>query len=355
MVRVRRPNQQGMGVLLLASTMINIGLERIPPVTLFLVAGQTAIFLGFFPKYFPSTMGVCMSSYLVVSHRDYPRMILSQLAHGDDMHLYFNMVSLIYKGIKLERAFGSLYFAYLVAVFTGATSLTYVGLSEMLTNLFMDDSYRTSCAVGFSGVIFALKVLATEYSAPGTQYIFGVVPVPSKYLFWAELVAIQLVSPGASFVGHLAGILVGVAYTRGPLKMLMNAFFTPGDYTPGSTPEPYNPRDGSSPTSAFTSFTSLLDRDRNRRPGGNRRPTQPHSSGAFPDQWSRQNTDTDADRSYVEYTGGHNEQEQLRQALHESQRPYRYPASSSSDGSGDSPPMYPDLADLRNRRAEFYQ
>ncbi len=33
----------------------------------------------------------------------------------------------------------------------------------------------------------------------------------------------QLISPNASFVGHLAGILVGLLYTMGPLKALVDA------------------------------------------------------------------------------------------------------------------------------------
>jgi len=46
-------------------------------------------------------------------------------------------------------------------------------------------------------------------------------PIWSKYAVWAELVLIQLISPNASFVGHLAGILVGLAYIHGPLKYLV--------------------------------------------------------------------------------------------------------------------------------------
>ena len=41
-------------------------------------------------------------------------MVLSQLFHADDMHLYFNMASLLVKGRSLERRFGSFYFAWMV-------------------------------------------------------------------------------------------------------------------------------------------------------------------------------------------------------------------------------------------------
>ena len=85
-------------------------------------------------------------------------MILSALSHGDDMHLYFNMVSLLYKGSKLERRFGSPYFAYLIAVFTGVTSATYVAMGQGLANVFQDDRYMTTCAVGFSGMLGTVMI-----------------------------------------------------------------------------------------------------------------------------------------------------------------------------------------------------
>ena len=77
-----------------------------------------------------------------------------------------------------------------------------------------------SCAVGFSAVIFALKVLCT-HDTHGVNSFLGL-PVPSKYIFWFELVYISLISPNASFVGHLAGILVGLAYIHGPLKAFID-------------------------------------------------------------------------------------------------------------------------------------
>ncbi len=39
---------------------------------------------------------------------------------------------------------------------------------------------------------------------------------------------IQLLVPNASFVGHLAGILVGLAYVYGPLRWLVNAVMAGG-------------------------------------------------------------------------------------------------------------------------------
>ena len=110
-------------MMLLLSQVFNIGIENIPPVTLALVAGQTAIFLDFLPQHFPSAAGVCMSSFLVWHRNDWRRLIVSQFFHADDFHLYYNMASLLMKGRSLERRFGSTYFAYMVRKLLFSTCL----------------------------------------------------------------------------------------------------------------------------------------------------------------------------------------------------------------------------------------
>jgi rhomboid domain-containing protein 1 len=96
-----------------------------------------------------------------------------------------------------------------------------VGLEVLLSELLHDKQHYKTCAIGFSGVIFALKVLTTSYWESGYRRYFGI-RVSGKYAVWVELIAIQLMVPNTSFVGHLAGILVGVAYTQGPLKFIMD-------------------------------------------------------------------------------------------------------------------------------------
>ena len=50
-------------------------------------------------------------------------------------------------------------------------------------------------------MIFALKVLTTHNLPNGTIYMLNIIPVPSKYAYWAELVIISLLSPNVSFAG----------------------------------------------------------------------------------------------------------------------------------------------------------
>ncbi|KAK6295555.1 hypothetical protein J4Q44_G00332680 [Coregonus suidteri] len=67
---------------------------------------------------------------------------------------------------------------------------------------------------------FRLKMLSNHYHPGGVSYVMGVL-VANRYASWVELVLIHVTSPGTSFVGHLAGILVGFLYTAGPLKIIM--------------------------------------------------------------------------------------------------------------------------------------
>jgi rhomboid domain-containing protein 1 len=67
-----------------------------------------------------------------------------------------------------------------------------------------------TCAVGFSGVLFGLKVILT-HNSPGWGSVAGF-SVPVKYLAWAELVFIQFITPNASFLGHACGILAGLLH-----------------------------------------------------------------------------------------------------------------------------------------------
>ena len=110
---------------------------------------------------------VCLSAQAVLKWREYERLILSAFEHGDDIHLYYNMLSFLAKGRSLERHFGSPYFAYLLSVFTVLTSATYVGLEVLLSEVLHDKQHYKTCAIGFSGVIFALKVLTTSYWETG--------------------------------------------------------------------------------------------------------------------------------------------------------------------------------------------
>lgn len=127
---------------------------------------------------------------------------------------------MLWKGIKLERRLGSRWFGYIITTFSLFTGVVYLLLQFTLAEFMNEPDFKRNCAVGFSGVLFALKVLSNHYYPGGFVNILGF-PVPNRFACWAELIAIHFCTPGTSFAGHLAGILVGLMYTRGPLKKIM--------------------------------------------------------------------------------------------------------------------------------------
>uniref|UniRef100_A0A3Q2D1M0 Rhomboid domain containing 1 n=1 Tax=Cyprinodon variegatus TaxID=28743 RepID=A0A3Q2D1M0_CYPVA len=212
----RRQRSSHLGLLMLASQLFQIGLDNIPPVTLAILGLNVYLFL--FPS--KAIIFTCVSVQQAYWFSDWRRLLLSPFHHVDDWHLYFNMASFLWKGTKLERRLGGAWFLYVLSVFSLLTGLVYLLLEALLTELTDDQSYSMACAVGFSGVLFALKVLNNHYHPGGATYLMGL-PVSNRYASWVELVLIHITSPGTSFVGHLAGILVGLLYTSGPLKTIM--------------------------------------------------------------------------------------------------------------------------------------
>ena len=144
--------QPGFAMLLLLGQMANVGFDRIPPVTLSAIAAQVAIFFRVIPELnLPSIREVCVSVNHVWYYQDWKRLFLASFFHLDEWHLYYNMVSLLWKGLRLERQLGSTYFLYLIAVFSVAVNAVMVGLSMGAEHIFHDYTYIQQCAAGFSG------------------------------------------------------------------------------------------------------------------------------------------------------------------------------------------------------------
>ena len=71
--------------------------------------------------------------------------------HADEWHLYYNMVSFMWKGRNLEPHFGSAYYGYMLAMFAVLVNIVMVGLAMLAQLCFHDQSYLWQCGVGFSG------------------------------------------------------------------------------------------------------------------------------------------------------------------------------------------------------------
>ncbi|XP_066993458.2 rhomboid-related protein 4 [Anabrus simplex] len=222
----RRGPNRGLetGVVLLAMELFNVGVTTIPPVTLFTIAGQVLLYVGTFSVPWEK-WDVCISTDKVLSGHEFKRLFLSTFEHGDDMHLYYNMISFLIKGRSLEPRYGSTNFAFLLVILCSMTNIGYVLLGQACAHLFQDPYYLHTCAIGFSGVIFALKVL-TSYEAPASTTMVAGTPVPTRYAAWVELIVIHLLVPRASFMGHLAGILAGVLYCKTFVGTMIDNFIT---------------------------------------------------------------------------------------------------------------------------------
>lgn len=212
----RRARGLNTGLLLLLSQIFQVGVNNIPPVTL----ATLALNIWFFLSPLKPLQNSCLSVEKCYQQKDWQRLLLSPVHHADDWHLYFNMVSMLWKGMNLERRLGSRWFAYIIITFSLLIGVVYLFLELAVAEFMGEPGFRRNCAVGFSGVLFALKVLNNHYCPGGVVNVLGF-PVPNRFACWAELVAIHFISSGTSFAGHLAGILVGLMYTHGPLKKIM--------------------------------------------------------------------------------------------------------------------------------------
>jgi membrane associated rhomboid family serine protease len=141
-------------------------------------------------------------------------LVTSAFAHGGILHLAFNMMSVFYLGIRLERAMGTLCLFFLSFLFVVLEGTMYFTWYWLLTKVTGDFKYLTSCAVGYSGVIFAYIVIDVSLPGPPTRSVMGFFAVP-KWLFpWASLLVTSLIMPQASFTGHLCGVLLGWLYAK---------------------------------------------------------------------------------------------------------------------------------------------
>ncbi|KAG0537356.1 hypothetical protein BDA96_03G142100 [Sorghum bicolor] len=183
-----------------------------PPVTAALLAANALIYLrpGALDGILPSLTRVSFNPWLIIEYGDLVRFFLSPFYHLSESHLFYNMTSLLWKGIQLETSMGSVEFASMVAALLGLSQGITLLLSKGLLLLGDYTAYYNQYAVGFSGVLFAMKVVLNAWSEDFV-YLHGMV-IPAKYAAWAELILIQVFIPGTSFLGHLSGILAGLVY-----------------------------------------------------------------------------------------------------------------------------------------------
>jgi hypothetical protein len=123
-----------------------------------------------------------------------------------------------------EPLFGSLQYAFVLAVFTVAIGSLYVAMGWLLA--FYDPACLYSSAVGFSGVLFAMAVDEVSLSPFPTRSVFGLFSVPTKLYPWVLMLLLQFLLPNVSLLGHLAGVIIGFIHTWGGFKWAIPSLVT---------------------------------------------------------------------------------------------------------------------------------
>ena len=155
---------------------------------------------------------VCLQPRRIVERLEVWRLLTGGVFHADQYHVCYNMASLLQKGAEMERSRGPIATAYYLAASYALCQLILLAMSVALWSFTEVAGPYDTCTVGFSGVLFALKILLT-HGQRGSTAFFGF-NVPIQYLAWSELLYIQLFVPRSSFLGHLAGILAGLVLVR---------------------------------------------------------------------------------------------------------------------------------------------
>ena len=189
---------------------------------------------------------VCLNPYAVLHLNQLERLVTSAFVHRDLFHLLANMTGVLEDGAYLEARDGFGPFLARSAGLLGMSQCFLVGLSSAERRLakvgggaprWLDDASRvvsgrrfdldvsgallpfyTSGVVGFSGVNYAFRAVAC-HRRPRNQIVlvFGVVPVPVQFSFWADLAVNTLVVPASgTFAGHFAGCLAGLTAVYAP-------------------------------------------------------------------------------------------------------------------------------------------
>jgi len=166
---------------------------------------------------------VCLVADRVLWHGEVWRFVTAAVFHTGLLHVAFNMLAFVPIGGSLERSLGTVPFAHLVGVLAGAGGSAFVFFSFVAAfgPASLGGNWVRQCAVGLSGVIFGLIVADNAISGATHRSIFGIFNVPAPAYPWALLLFWQLLMPGASFLGHLCGVLMGQLYVWGFLKWMM--------------------------------------------------------------------------------------------------------------------------------------
>ncbi|CAN8076078.1 unnamed protein product, partial [Agarophyton chilense] len=177
------------------------------------------------PPLRPELSLVCLQPRRVVSQLELHRLFTFAFFHVGPLHLLLNVAAWWLLAAPFEAAVHSLSVLFVLVLLLPLAALLHTALAFFVDAL-AATHLRDECAVGLSGALFSLLVLNLHAAAAASVSVFGMFDLPSAW--YPVLLAgfLQLISPALSLLGHLSGILVAHALTRGYLS-----FLTPSDHS----------------------------------------------------------------------------------------------------------------------------
>ena len=147
------------------------------------------------------------------------RLLLSALLHVDDLHLYYNSASLLWKGSMLEARMGIERYVGFLAFALAASGVLAVALGRVLEVLALGTLH---CAVGFSGVLYAMSSVVFQECPDDPAVVHGI-PIRRRHAVWLDVILSSILHSHVSLVGHLAGALAGFLWCHAPSGLGMGA------------------------------------------------------------------------------------------------------------------------------------
>lgn len=209
------PTQSRSGILRdLGQLPRRVRMAGLPP--LFTTCALSLCVLVYFLQVFavaPPLSAVCIAPSAVVTRFQVYRFLFAPFFHSGIFHILFNGIALYFLGSDFERGVGTLAALYTtLIVFVPAIGACHVAVAYLFDAL-AGTTLRNNCAIGISGILFALIVISVQFTE--TVSFFGLFELPANVYPFFLLVVLSLLSPGLSFVGHLSGILVGYGLISG--------------------------------------------------------------------------------------------------------------------------------------------
>lgn len=145
------------------------------------------------------------------------QLVTYMFVHAGVSHIFFNMLTLYFVGVELERVWGTKYFTKFYFASGIGAGLTQV-LLGILPFQFANQFYFPS-TVGASGAIYGLLMAFALYFPTRTFLVFFVFPVQARY-FVMILGAMALLfslggDAGVAHTAHLGGLASGYLYLKG--------------------------------------------------------------------------------------------------------------------------------------------